>query len=232
MEQGTSIDFTPQRSAEWFDVRRGKVTSSEVFKLLTEPRSAEAKKNGELSEGAKTYIKTKVAEVYGFVPDFENDAMVWGVEEERKAAYWYSKLTGNTVEECGFVQASTFYGGSPDGRVTEISTENFGQVISVGALEIKCPYNTTNHIDHCLLKTQDDLKKEHPNKYWQCVSHCIVLNVSWCDFVSFDPRIDKECGFYRLRITPTEEEKRLLLEKIAKAEAYYNEILTTLNLKK
>ena len=47
-----------QRSQEWFDMRRGKITSSEIHKIM-------GGKGDSLSETAKTYLLEKACEFYG-----------------------------------------------------------------------------------------------------------------------------------------------------------------------
>ncbi len=46
-----------QRSTEWFHMRLGKITSSEISKIMGQ--------EGKLSETAKTYLLEKVAELLG-----------------------------------------------------------------------------------------------------------------------------------------------------------------------
>lgn len=201
-----------QHSNEWYAKRLYKFTSSQIWKLVTEPR--EKSKAGQLSETAKTYIIEKITEECGgYIPDINNDAVAWGIEQENQAKLWYEKLTGNTISDVGFCQYSDIYGGSPDSKV-------FSPEYGNGALEIKCPFVSTHHLKHCLITDQEYFKDNHREYYWQCVSHMITLGVDWCDFVSFDPRIDHEIGFFIIRLKRIEEEVNLLLDKIQKAAAF------------
>jgi hypothetical protein len=212
-----------QHSSEWYQARLYKFTSSQIYKLMVEPRESAAKKAGELGETAKAYVLEKIAEqLGGFIPDLVNEALAWGTENEPKAKYWYEKLTGYKVEECGFIQFNEFYGGSPDAKVIAEEGE--------GSLEIKCPYNSANHLKHCLIDGPEYFKQKHSDYYWQCVSHMITQNTSFCHFVSFDPRIDNDLGFFIIRIDRDEEECSKLLEKIEKAEEYKKSILKKFNL--
>jgi exodeoxyribonuclease (lambda-induced) len=206
-----------QQTEEWYQQRRFKFTSSSIYKLLVEPKSKEAKEKGELGETAKTYIMEKIAEeVGGFLPDATGRAIEWGNEHEDKAANEYAKVTGNSLEAVGFVQHTEFYGGSPDRSVLDnnLSSDR------IGGLEIKCPYNSTNHLWHRLIDSAEYFKKNHPDYYWQCVSHMITLNVKWCDFVSYDPRVSPELGLFIFRLERDEMEVSLLLNKIKKALEY------------
>jgi len=57
-----------------------------------------------------------------------------------------------------------------------------GLVGDDGCLEIKCP-NTATHIETLL--GDEPAKKYYDQMQWQMV----CANRSWCDFVSFDPRM-------------------------------------------
>jgi hypothetical protein len=209
-----------QRTNEWKEQRLYKFTSSQVWKLTVEPKTIKAKEAGELSETAKTYILEKIAqEIGGFIPEFTSKEVEWGNEQEENARMWYQIRTGFQVGEVGFCQHTEFYGGSPDSCVVDNTIEHVSGVVN-GALEIKCPFNSINHLKHCLISSEEYFKAEHRDYYWQCVSHMITLNVDWCDFVSFDPRIDHEIGMFVFRVHRSDEDCQLLLNKIEAANAY------------
>lgn len=211
-----------QRTPEWMEQRKYRFTSSQVYKLMTEPRSTEAKKNGELSETSKSYILEKIVqEIGGFLPEFSSKATEWGNEHEDQAKMWYQIKTGNTIGDIQFCEVNEFYGGSPDSAVIDVKDSLPGeQGIINGALEIKCPYNSVNHLQHCLIDSPEYFKAKHPEYYWQCVSHVITMKVEWCDFVSFDPRIDHEIGLFIFRLYPFAEDCEMLMKKLEAANAY------------
>lgn len=210
-----------QKSEEWYEQRRYKFTSSCIHKLMTEPRSAEAKKNGELSETAKSYILEKVTEeMGGEIPEFSSPATRWGEDNEENARKAYVAKTSLSVEAVGFVQHNEFYGGSPDNIVLDNLEEHV-----VGALEIKCPYNSINHVKHLLIRSADYFKQYHTDYYWQCISHMVTLDCHWCDFVSYDPRLkleEKRLCIYRLY--RNEEDAKALKDKLETALEYKKEI--------
>jgi hypothetical protein len=221
-----------QRTEAWHKVRNYKFTSSRVHALLTEPRSREAKERGELGETAKTYILEKITqEINGFIPEFSSKETQWGIEQEDNAKMWYHINTGNAIGDVMFCEYNDFYGGSPDSAVIDTSLSVSGEegVIN-GALEIKCPYNSINHLKHCLIKSAEHFKAKHPEYYWQCISHMITLKVGFCDFVSFDPRIDHEIGFSRFRLERNEEDEKLLLSKLNAANEYKAQLKIQLGL--
>lgn len=221
-----------QRTPEWFQQRLYKYTSSEIYKLFTDPKSKAAKDAGELSETTKDYILKKIAEELGASdPEFSTKATAWGEENEPNAKMWYEIKTGRKVGEVGFCQYDEFFGGSPDAAVWDASLSEAGEhgLVNVG-LEIKCPYNPFNHLKHCLIDSAEYFKAKHPNYYWQCISHMVVLNVEYCDFVSFDPRIDHEMGLFIFRVEQNETDIRLLHEKLETAKNYRNEMKIKLGL--
>lgn len=198
-----------QRSQEWFDMRKGKITSSEIHKIM-------GGKGDSLSETAKTYLLEKAAEFYGgHGASATGPAVEWGMELEDTAVEAYQARTGNTVEKCSFIPISEFYGGSPD-----------GQVLPKGAIEVKCPFNSVNHFKHGLIKSPEDFKKVAPNYYYQCISHMIALKAEWCDFISFDPRVNEDCQMFVFRLKRDEDEVNNIKARVEIAVDYMKQLKT------
>lgn len=216
-----SDQITDEQNTDlWDEARKYKFTSSRIFQLLTEPKSAEDKKAGKLGATAKAYVLEKIVEeLDGFLPDYTNEAMAWGNENEPKAVYWYEKLTGNKVLTKGFFRFNEFFGGSPDSIIELKETKK------EASLEIKCPFNSTNHLKHCLIDSPEYFKKYHSDYYWQCISHMIVTSTNICHFVSFDPRINHQIGFFLFELERNQEDVELLLEAIKKAQKYKVELM-------
>lgn len=208
-----------QRTDFWHQQRMYKFTSSCAYKLLSDPKSKADKDAGKLSATAETYILEKIVqEVGGFIPEFENAATKWGEMHENSAKFWYKEKTGNNIEELAFIEYNDYYGGSPDAKVID-SLKN-----EVGGLEVKCPYISTNHLKHCLIDSAATFKANHPEYYWQCISHMITLNVNFCDFVSFDPRIDSDLGLFIFRLERNEDDVNELLKRLEAANNYKNQL--------
>jgi hypothetical protein len=216
-----------QRTPEWFKIRLGRFTSSDIFKLMTEPRSKAAKEAGELSTTAKSYIEEKAAEIIynSPAPFFTNSAMDWGTENEPLAIDAYKNITGADVVPVGFVTLGDHTGTSPDGV---INTDN-----GAGLIEIKCPYNRLNHLQNVLtLKTGADLKKHNKQYYYQVQHQMYITGRVYCDFVSFDPRLlDGEnwrlcCHIVRINADP--DLFNIFDEKLNKAAEYLNKIVDQL----
>lgn len=163
-----------QGSDMWNKIRLGKFTSSEIHRLIF--------KKGALTDKALKYIQEKAAEIMTGVPNnsFDNAATTWGHEQEPIAAKLFSEKTELELTECGFVMLNEYFGGSPD------------RLIGVdGLIEIKCPFNSGNHVKHCMLKDQEDLKAECPEYFYQIQSNLIVTERDYAFFVSYDPRNEK-----------------------------------------
>ncbi len=174
IEQGTSL---------WLQERLGKFTASECYKLMTDGRG-----NKDFSDAAMKYILEKVSEeLTGTVDTITSEAIVWGTEQEHRAREWYEVTKEVKVKQVGFLPYLDYAGCSPDGLVGED-----------GGLEIKCPFNTSNHIANVVYSK--DFKTKHKSYYWQCQMGMLVTDRPWWDFVSFDPRINSDKGLFINRI--------------------------------
>lgn len=184
-----------QRSAEWFEMRKGRITSSEIYKIMGK---------GDLSETAKTYILEKVCELYGGVTEpATGAALTWGTELEPVAIEHYEKLTNIKVEKASFIPVGEYYGGSPDGLL-----------LPEGIIEVKCPFKSANHFKHGMINTPEKFKKIAPNYYYQCISNMVCANAKWCDFISYDPRVKEDYRMFIFRLELTEEEKAAVTERV------------------
>ena len=173
------ITTCEQGSPEWLSLRLGKVTASRIKEVLANGRGNAP------SKMAESYMIELVAEILTgeSKPFFENDAMRWGTETEDEARAVYSIRNSRfDVEEVAFIEHSEFIGMSPDGLVGDD-----------GLLEIKCP-NTTTQLKRAL---SDDYSKDYKA---QIQMQLWVSGRDWCDFVSFDPRLDCAAGYLEQRV--------------------------------
>lgn len=204
---------------DWHRARSGKFTPSELYRLMTEPRT----KTEKLSEGAKTYVKEKIAET--LTVDISNEKMFhgnnateWGNSYEGEAIELFSDMLNKEIVNVGFINYDDNFGGTPDG----ISHDKlFG-------IEVKCPYNPSIHLDNLLLDSLA-FKKERKEYYWQIQGYSLITEIENWYFVSYDPRqID-----YKLKIIPikrNEDDIRLIKEKLQIAANYKQELLTKLKM--
>lgn len=203
-----------QRSDEWFEIRKGKITSSEIHKIMGTKKGDDA-----LTEMAKTYLLEKVSELFGGSPHMSHPngmkplALEWGTELESTAIEFYTTKTGIVVDKASFIPFSERYGGSPDGLVNP-----------KGVIEVKCPYSSANHFKHGMIKTDADFKKIVPAYYYQCVSNMICAEADWCDFISYDPRVHDQYQMFVYRLHRNDEEVQNVHHRLEVATKYMQEL--------
>ena len=204
------IETCEQGSAEWLAMRLGKVTASKVSDVLSKGRGSAPSKMSE------TYMIELIAEVLtgNSKPFFENDAMRWGTETEPQARAMYAVNNDFVdVKEVAFVEHNEQVGISPDGLIGED-----------GLLEIKCP-NTTTQIKRALSNDYSaDYKAQIQMQLW-------VTEREWCDFLSFDPRLDCEVGYLQQRVFRDEEYIEEMKTKVYAFVEKMNEIIEQLTTK-
>jgi len=151
-----------QRSEEWFEARRGRVTASLVGGLL----------------GLAPYMKPQEAfralgrSVHGLSSEFEgNIATEYGTANEPLACAAYEMETGNTVEHVGFVPLDVWAGASPDGLIGED-----------GLLEIKCPFGKRKDESPEFASAADQ-----PHYFAQMQFQMLCTGRTWCDFYQWSP---------------------------------------------
>lgn len=122
----------PQRSDEWFNLRKTRITGSMCDTILGTNR-----------------FQTRdqvVAEKAGCPVEFKgNDATQHGIDTEEKAIRLYEKKTGRSVVELGLTQHKfiDILAHSPDGiSLKSMSDDSDGDDEPI-LLEIKCPYKRT-----------------------------------------------------------------------------------------
>lgn len=200
-----------QRTDLWDKDRLGKFTASEIYKLMTDPKS----KSDIFSETAWTYICSKVSETLtGYALVVNGEALVWGIEQENQAKKWFTTIKGMTIKELGFVAYNEHSGGSPDGQVED------------GIIEIKCPWVTTNHIKHIL--DSENFRANFKQYYWQMQMNMMVTNNNKCYFISYDPRIDAESGMFIKEIERNQADIDAMVIKIEEAITAKESILKKL----
>ena len=168
-----------QGSPEWFAQRCGKATASRISDIVAKTKTGYSTSRANyMAQLVVERMTNQVAESYS------NAAMEWGVENETYARAAYEAKTGNMVDQVGAIDHPSIpmSAASPDGLVGDD-----------GCLEIKCP-NTATHIDTVL--GEEPAKKYYDQMQWQM--RC--ADRSWCDFVSFDPRMPEELQLFVKRV--------------------------------
>jgi len=194
--------FTDQGSEEWEQIRAGRFTSSEIHKIMDcgkrpmtpEELAARPKKGvgskttqvpdpSKMSKDGMTYIMQKVSEVLTGRPKPGAYAypLVYGKETEPEAVEFFENKFGVTCETVGFQEWGEHAGGSPDRLIGDHE-----------GLEIKCPYQSEHQVGYLMLTDFFDLKRMHPDYYWQCVSLMMFTGRKMWHFCTYDPRMIKD----------------------------------------
>jgi putative phage-type endonuclease len=178
------IETCEQGSDAWHKIRLGKITASRVKDVLTKGRGTSPSKT------AESYMMELIAEILtgNSKPFFENDAMRWGTETEPQARAMYAVNNDFVdVKEVAFVEHNEQVGISPDGLIGDD-----------GLFEAKCP-NTTTQLKRALSDSySSDYKAQIQMQLW-------VTEREWCDFVSFDPRLNCGASYLQERVYRDEE---------------------------
>lgn len=205
--------------SSWEAERLGKFTASEIWKLMTK-----SKTKGELfGQTAQTYIKSKVAELITGerTPDVNSNAIEYGRALEEEAFEYFKFIHPELnpehfgIKDPKFFPYGDFAGGSPDGFTVD------------GILEIKCPYNSTNHIQHLLLSCGEDLKDYSPEYFFQVQANMMFTEREIAYFISYDPRvIHHEQRIKVLRVYKDESVHQEISERIKAAAEMMTDFLT------
>ncbi len=214
------IENVLQGSEAWLALRAGRITGSRMIDVLalSKPKTALAVVDlttGEIGDvlgnGVRAAAKAKklraaganVKEIevkpatplqarvdYGEQLAFERIAKVpqltretvemkWGKNCEPYARFCYEARAGIQVQQPGFcIHDCEYVGISPDGFVRDD-----------GGIEIKSPYNGRIHIHRWLHGMEDEHMPQVQSAMW-------VTGRRWWDFVSFDPRVEKDMQLY------------------------------------
>ena len=172
-----------QRTDAWLQARVGKVTASQFKHVLAKTQK------GTPTAARTTYLWQQVIErLTGQpAPVAKTMAMQWGTDQEPAALQAYNEAHLVNIETVGFVQHATLaVGCSPDGLVTE-------DMAATGLVEIKCPFNSANHLETWLSGMPEEHQAQVQGQMW-------LTGREWCDCVSFDPRMPADLQLYVQRI--------------------------------
>lgn len=153
-----------QRSEEWFDARKGRVTGSAVGAILgLDPNRTR-----------DDVMRDMVRAAHGYPREFKgNIATQWGITHEQEALEDFEYVTGMKVTRASFCIHSNFdwLGASPDGFVDDDTV-----------LEIKCPFGLRD-------KPVPEFKRaaDQPHYYAQMQIQMYVTDRTRCCFWQWTP---------------------------------------------
>ncbi len=192
-----------QGTPEWHELRRGRMTASHAQEI------------GNAGKGLDTLCRKIAAQIFTgeIAPQFKNEAMLIGNEEEQYARFAYELERGVDVEQIAFGIFNEYVGASPDGLV---GTD--------GGVEFKRKA-FEKHAD--LLLGAEDFETKY---VWQCHMNMLVFDRKWWDLCSYNP-LFKERSLHIVRIERDPAKDAALLAGFEKGEALIKEFLSTLNRK-
>lgn len=195
----------------WMRKRSGRFTCSKFGDLMVSGR----KKDEPFGTTAKRVIWQCAAERAGsFRFEFDSAPTRWGKDHERSVITNY--CLRNNVQNMRqgsdtWHEYESYAGGTPDALIDDD-----------GCIEIKCPYDPSVHFQYI-----DE--GGVPQQYrWQVIGHLLVTGRQWCDFISFDPRVELQhlrTYTYRVKRSTVGKELEMLSERLALADAEVRRIL-------
>jgi hypothetical protein len=171
----------PQGSVEWALVRVGRVTASNVSKVLS--RSRDRKSEGATRANYKARIIAEILTGRPQEDDYTNDDMDGGIEREPLARAAYEVCIDDFVDQVGFVIHPRMErsGASPDGLVGK-----------PGMVQIKCPKPATHIAYRCAGVVPS---KYEPQLAWEMET----CEREWSDFVSYCPDFPAPANLFVVR---------------------------------
>lgn len=203
------IDF-PQGSAEWAQARTGRVTASNLSKVLS--RARDRKSEGATRANYKARIIAEILTAQPQEDDYTNDDMEGGIELEPFARGTYMARKLISVDMAPLVVHPTMerFSCSPDGLVGED-----------GMTQFKCPKAAT-HIGYRLAGVV-------PPKYEpQLVAEMECCERAWSDFVSYCPLFPAPLDLFVVRLHRNPKRAIEVLAEVTQFNREVDEIIEKL----
>lgn len=196
-----------QNSDTWFDMRGGKLTSSNLGKIMANYGKA-------FGDPAKKLAATIAAQQLGaevVSNSFSNEHMERGHQQEPLARMLYENETFCDVTNGGFF-SSDFVGCSPDGLVSDC-----------GVIEIK---SVITNVHYANIKRQ----AVDPAYKWQCIGNLKFTSRDWLDFISYCQEfpIGKQLFVWRIRKEELADEFKMIDSRISEFKKLVDEMKLTI----
>jgi len=201
----------PQGSEAWAMERCGLPTASEYSSILAKGQGLTRKK----------YLRRIVVEILTGQPIADSSYGAWqqnlerGKEQEQLARDSYEEITGNIVEQVGFIRHPTIRTGcSPDGLI-EID----------GGCEIKSVIPT--------VQIETILSGGYPSEHKPQIQGCLWnTGRAWWDFCSFSPDMPEHLRTYIFRVVRDEQYILTLAAEVTVFNSEVDALVATLNNRK
>lgn len=192
-----------QRTDEWWKKRLGKITASRIGDIMPGARGA-------YKDSREALAYSLAAEWLTSTPQntFVTHSMQWGIDQEPNAKLAYTAKTDLEIREADFYQHPTIAlsGGSPDGLIQEN-----------GLVEIKCPETHTHLKSLC----EYYIKPQYIYQMQWCME---CAGKTYCDFVSFDPRVKAPYNIWIYEVERDNEMIAKIKEEVLLFIDYLSEI--------
>jgi predicted phage-related endonuclease len=202
-----------QRSEAWYSARAGVLGASSAADMLARVKTGEAAARRDLR--ARLVVEKLTGQP---VEDtYKNADMQRGIDLEPLARTAYEALTGELVDQVGFVKHDTLpIGCSPDGVIGDFE----------GGIEIKAPRLAT-HLAYWR-------GGKVPAEYLPQLTHTLfVTGADWWDFVSYAPQFPEPLRLFVVRLTREDVDLKayelalsLFLSEVERDEAEVRALLT------
>lgn len=215
-------DYTPQRTAEWFEQRLGLITNSSVHRLMVSPDKITPE--SPLPKGAMTYIEELFWDLAdGHSKEIKAWTLEYGNIQEPKAKQKLATSLQVELEDCEFIPHPTlvYYGGSPELEPVLIN----GLLTTT---EIKCPATGRSHhenIEMCNAYEKDNnsLLAVYPELFWQINGNMNLQNTQQCVFVSYHETKLANTDYKQFIFPRNQAAVDKMLLQMHKAYKYYRE---------
>ena len=191
---------------EWLRARRGKITASEMHRLMGSARVR------------ATYLIEKLTERLTdlTVGRGVTAEMQHGIDTEQEAAEDYELRTGNVCVPGYWIERDG-WGATPDFLVGDD-----------GGVEIKCPQAKTTireRFEHLFLPTKSGEPEIRADYWWQCQACLAITGRKWWDLTLYTTEFwqARDLIAWDRRIEPDHEAIESMLVRIAEANAQLDE---------
>jgi hypothetical protein len=169
-----------QNTPEWLNLRVGRITSSQFYRLMSNPNS-KTKNNYGVSAEAYKYCEELYSELFyeEDTSDFKgNEHTQWGHDNEIKARFAFEQIYELETLDGGFFEFG-HNGSSPDWLFEE-----------KGLAECKCLSSRVNYARFIrTVNNADDLLKFKKEYYFQVQHQLYTTGKEYARFFGFDPRL-------------------------------------------
>lgn len=216
-----------QNTEEWLKLRLTRFTSSQIYRLMTNPKHGGQKKHYNLSTSAFSYCEEKLAEYFyeDEVSTFEgNKATNWGHEMEVKARLAFEIIKNNETEDGDFWTFGV-NGASPDWFYNNDTI-----------VECKCFYSKVKYLQFVrAVKDNKTLKSFSKPYFYQTQHQMYVTGMEKSILFGFDPRLinhpnkKRRIRFYHeIEIQPDQELFDEFDKRINRADEVVHDMLKTI----